>query len=256
MCCPEAAWRYSDADGTSAETQYGDEIAVEMPCEPVEEVLLDVVYLHDVTGSMGDEMAQLQFTTERVMDMLEDEYGQAPGQSPEMIRVGGVLYRDRGDEFITKVIDFDTPRRFSSAFQRFGADGGGDTPESVNAGLDDALQMAWRDDAIKVIVLVGDAEPHDYRDDPWDRYLALSEIAVGAGVRIHTVSASGMGHRGEVVWREMALVTGGQFVFLTYEGSGSGEPGDETSHHVEGYNVSDLGSIVFSLLKQEVENQR
>jgi len=39
-------------------------------------------------------------------------------------------------------------------------------------------------------------------------------------------------------------------------GDGSGEPGDETSHHVEGYNVSDLGSIVFSLLKQEIQNQR
>ena len=103
---------------------------------------------------------------------------------------------------------------------------------------------------------MGDAPPHDYADDRWNRYLALSEVAAGAGVRIHTVSASGMGDRGEVAWREMALVTGGQFVFLTYEGGGSGEPGDETSHHVQGYNVSDLGSIVFSLLKQEVESQR
>ena len=74
--CPEAVWGQSDADGRPAEARYGDEITVEMPCEPVEEVLLDVVYLHDVTGSTGDEMAQLQFTTERVMDMLEDEYGQ------------------------------------------------------------------------------------------------------------------------------------------------------------------------------------
>jgi len=61
---------------------------------------------------------------------------------------------------------------------------------------------------------------------------------------------------GVAAWREMPLVTGGQFVFLTYGGAESGEPGDDTSHHVEGYNVSDLGSIVFSLLKQEVENQR
>ena len=65
-----------------------------------------------------------------------------------------------------------------------------------------------------------------------------------------------MGDRGELAWREMALVTGGQFVLLTDGGNGSDKPRTETSHHVEGYNVSDLDSIVFSLLKQEVENQR
>jgi hypothetical protein len=44
-------------------------------------------------------------------------------------------------------------------------------------------------------------------------------------------------------------------VFLTYEGAAESEPGGETTRHVEGYNVDDLGSIVFSLLKQEIENQ-
>ncbi len=250
--CPEAGFAQGGSDALPEQGQYGEEITVEMGCRRPREVLLDVVYLHDVTGSMHDEMAQLQATTERVMAMLEETYGQSQG----MIRVGGVLYRDRGDAFVTEVIGFDRPRGFSERFRQFRADGGGDKPESVNAGLEEALWMDWRDEAIKVIVLVGDAAPHDYRDDPWERYLNLSQRAAEQGIRLHTISASGMRDRGELAWREMAVVTGGKFVFLTYESGAEAEPGGETTRHVEGYNVDDLGSIVFSLLKQEIENQR
>lgn len=251
--CPDGSfWQEGEAEPLPEQGYYGEELTVELGCERLAPVLLDVVYLHDVTGSMQDEMSQLQATTEQVMAMLEEEYG----QSPRMIRVGGVLYRDRGDAFVTRVIDFDTPGGFSQRFQQFYANGGGDKPESVNAGLEDALRMGWRDDAIKVIVLVGDAAPHDYQDDPWDRYLNLSREAARQGVRLHAISASGMRDRGEVAWREMAVFTGGKFVFLTYESASESEPGGETTRHVEGYNVDDLGSIVFSLLKQEIENQR
>jgi hypothetical protein len=34
-----------------------------------------------------------------------------------------------------------------------------------------------------------------------------------------------MRDRGEVAWREMAVITGGQFVFLTYESAAEGENG-------------------------------
>jgi hypothetical protein len=60
---------------------------------------------------------------------------------------------------------------------------------------------------ILIIVSVVDAPPHGYAGDRWNRYLELSEVAAGAGVRIHRVSASGMGDRGELAWREMTLVT-------------------------------------------------
>jgi hypothetical protein len=53
------------------------------------------------------------------------------------------------------------------------------------------LQMAWREDAIKVIVLLGDAEPHDYRDDPWDRY----PRAVGGGGRWRRTDPHDIGKR-------------------------------------------------------------
>jgi len=40
------------------------------------------------------------------------------------------------------------------------ADGGGDGPEAVTAALADALNMKWREDATKMIVLITDAPPH------------------------------------------------------------------------------------------------
>jgi hypothetical protein len=249
--CPQGPQAGEAAEAQTV-TLTGEEAAVELRCARPRAVTLDVVFLHDVTGSMSDEMAQLRLTTEGVMAKL----GEAYGQSPAMIRVGGVLYRDRGDDFVTRRIDFASPDGFIDHFRQYGANGGGDTPESVNAGLDEALRMDWRADAIKVVILIGDAAPHGYWDDPWDRYLDLIQGAVQQGVRLHAISASGMDDRGEVAWREMAAFSGGKYVFLTYESEAESQPGSETRRHVEdGYNVSDLGSIIFSLLKQEIETQ-
>ncbi len=249
--CPQGRQAAEETQSQTV-TLTGEETAVELRCARPQAVTLDVVFLHDVTGSMSDEMAQLRLTTEGVMAKLAEAYG----QSPAMIRVGGVLYRDRGDDFVTRRIDFASPDGFIDHFRQYGANGGGDTPESVNAGLDEALRMDWRADAVKVVILIGDAAPHGYWDDPWDRYLDLIQRGVQQGVRLHAISASGMDDRGEVAWREMAAFSGGKYVFLTYESDAESQPGSETRRHVEdGYNVSDLGSIIFSLLKQEIETQ-
>lgn len=38
--------------------------------------------------------------------------------------------------------------------------GGGDGPEAQAAAMDKALRMPWREDAMKVVVLITDAPPH------------------------------------------------------------------------------------------------
>ena len=40
------------------------------------------------------------------------------------------------------------------------ASGGGDGPEAVTAALADALNMEWRQNASKMVVLIADAPPH------------------------------------------------------------------------------------------------
>jgi hypothetical protein len=40
------------------------------------------------------------------------------------------------------------------------ASGGGDGPEAVTAALFEALNMEWREEASKMVVLIADAPPH------------------------------------------------------------------------------------------------
>src|SRR5439155_871771 len=83
--------------------------------------------------------------------------------------VGLVAYRDRGDAYITKVIDLtDDLDEVHKQLMGFKAEGGGDEPESVNQALDDAVhKVKWSTGkkTLRIIFLVGDAAPHmDYKD--------------------------------------------------------------------------------------------
>ena len=40
------------------------------------------------------------------------------------------------------------------------ADGGGDGPEAVADALNDAFNLSWRSDAVKICILISDAPPH------------------------------------------------------------------------------------------------
>src|SRR5690606_17566355 len=88
------------------------------------------------------------------------------------VRYGLVSYRDRGDAYVTRVTDFtDSVTEFQENLLRVVAAGGGDYPESLNEGLDMALNaVEWRTgDTIRLVFLVADAPPHvDYQDDAED----------------------------------------------------------------------------------------
>ena len=75
----------------------------------------------------------------------------------------------------------------------FQAGGGGDTPESVNQALYDAVhQMSWSQDdqAYQVIFLVGDAPPHmDYNEA---QYPAIVKDALDKGIVINTIQCGEM----------------------------------------------------------------
>lgn len=47
-----------------------------------------------------------------------------------------------------------------SYLQGLQAYGGGDGPEAQTAALDQALRADWRNDAVKIVVLITDAPPH------------------------------------------------------------------------------------------------
>jgi hypothetical protein len=214
-----------------------------------EPAALDVLFLIDATGSMSDEIQKLQESIQSIATRID----RLPSK-PE-VRFAMTIYRDRGDLFVSRTYDF-TPdvKQFSAALDEVRADGGGDTPESLNEALHQAVFLPeWRgEDAVQLIFLVADAAPHlDYDQD--DDYAADMQTAAERGIKIFSVASSGLDDQGEYIFRQIAQFTQGRFIFLTY-GPG-GAPGDSTTHHVEDYSVQNLDDLVVRLVEEELAHQ-
>jgi len=183
---------------------------------------------------------------------MSQQIGRLPGQ-PDVC-YGLVAYRDKGDAFLTRTADFtDNLGAFQSALGRLQAGGGGDTPEALNEALAETVHgLAWRRDAVRLVVLVADAPPHlDYGGPQYDRDM---QAALAKGIKLFPVGASGLDPSGEYVFRQLAQYTAGRFVFLTYRDGAdpSSGPGSETVHDVRQYSVQTLDKLVVRLVGEEV----
>jgi hypothetical protein len=115
---------------------------------------VDLAIVLDCTASMSGEIASAQAGIDEMMLFV--------GDMVSSLRVGVVAYRDRRDEFETKLFEFTSD--IAAARQQIwtlAAEGGGDSPEAVFPALKAALlQLSWRPVSSKVLVVVGDAPPH------------------------------------------------------------------------------------------------
>ncbi len=219
---------------------------------------LDVLFLLDTTGSMGDELAQLQNNILGISAQIDALRVDA--------RYGLVTYRDRGDAYVTRLYDF-TPdvAAFQASLRSERADGGGDEPESLNEALHNAVHnVSWRgDDSVKLVFLVADAPPHlDYPQD-YD-YAQEMLIAAQRGIKIHPIASSSLSPIGEYIFRQIAQATLGHFIFLTYQQGVAGVPGDsrpdlhvgEAANPAAGqqgdYTVERLDELVLRLITDEL----
>lgn len=172
---------------------------------------LDLVFVMDVTGSMRHELADIRANLVGILRTLNK-------LSPTL-QVGFVAFKDRGDEFLTKVFpmrptsnaNLEQMQRFVESFT---ADGGGDDPEPVGAALRDAVAMPWRDGVRGRIVVIGDAPP---RQEDWARDLALAKDFSATGGGKHAarrISAifTGSNPPGEDFYRRIAEAGGGDFM--------------------------------------------
>lgn len=115
---------------------------------------LDICIVFDSTGSMGKEINQVKNRIERIGNTL---FKLIP-----RTRISVCTYRDNGDEFVVKGEPLtDKLGKVVSFLSGISAGGGGDDPESVDAGLAWAInQNSWRRSARKVVLVFGDAPPH------------------------------------------------------------------------------------------------
>jgi len=121
---------------------------------------LDIVFVIDGTASMGDVIALVR---RDLAKLVETVGGMVP-----VARIGFVVYRDRGDEVPVEIAPLTASRTKLAAFLAgIRAEGGGDWPESLNLGLEAAVErMAWRPDAKRILVFVASSPPHDDERTP------------------------------------------------------------------------------------------
>jgi hypothetical protein len=130
------------------------------------------------------------------------------GHPTPSVRFGLVAYRDRDEEYVTQLYGFDPQvERMTEALGAIEAQGGGDTPEHVVAGLRRAVEdLDWDPQAkVKFLFLVGDAEPHlDYGEESDIEPVLAAATAKGIVIG-SLVYGEEMSEPGHAFWR---LVTG------------------------------------------------
>ncbi|MGC4116525.1 MAG: vWA domain-containing protein [Myxococcales bacterium] len=207
-------------------------------------IQLDVLFALDTTGSMSDEIDRIKATLLTVTDRLR-------GLTQKLdLRYGAVLFRDLGDDYVTRPIAFTSDvRTFMQTLQKVEAGGGGDEPESVNRALAEAVAAKWRPGAAKVVFLIGDAPPHmDYEGDVG--YGQTMKAALAKGIRVHSIAASGLSALGTLVWRQVAQYTRGKFVFIEY---GSAQA-TAAAHGVTGnFKSNNLDDILYQQIRDELK---
>ncbi len=176
---------------------------------------VEAVFVLDTTGSMG---GLIEAAKEKIWS-IASTLAQAQ-QAPE-ISIGLVAYRDRGDAYVTQVVDLN--RDLDSMYAKLmdlAAGGGGDGPEAVNEALEAAIErVSWSQDpgTYKVVFLVGDAPPHmDYQDDV--KYPEVVAAAAAKGIIVNTIQC---GSRSETVapWQHFAALGGGRYFPVEQAGS-------------------------------------
>lgn len=247
------------AESNLDRTDIGGAVTVELPIEQDSaNPKLDVMFLIDSTGSMADEIAQLQDNILAISTQIDA----LPGNVD--VRYGLVTYRDRTDEYVTRVYDFtDDVIQFQANLNTVEAGGGGDYPESLNQGLEESLNVvSWRgSDTVKLVFLVADAPPQlNYRDDV--NYTLSMQEALGRGIKIHPIASSGLQPEGEYILRQIGQFTMGHFIFLTYEDGTPGTAGEERpelevgspedAQGIGDYSVEELDELVLRLITDEL----
>ena len=176
--------------------------------------VVEVAFVIDTTGSMTDLIegakAKIWYIAEKMVS----------GKPTPQVKMALVAFRDKGDEYVTKVFDLtDNIDKVYEDLMGFEAKGGGDTPENVNLALYEAVhKLSWSKDqkALRIIYLVGDSPPHtDYKDV--QEYAKTAEEAVRNGIYINTILC-GANQDTKKIWLEIADAAEGSFIAVAQSG--------------------------------------
>lgn len=207
---------------------------------------LDLMFILDATGSMGDELSYLTAELRNIVALIGDKYPQLK------IRYGLVVYRDIGDEYIVRSSVFTSSvSEMEQLLLQQQASGGGDYPEAMEQALEQALAAPWYSgNTARVAFLLADAPPHD---ENLSRVFDLTHTAREKGIHIHTIAASGVADTAEYLMRSISVLTQSRYLFLTDD---SGVGNSHSTPNVPCYQVTKLNALITRVIDSELAGQR
>jgi hypothetical protein len=229
------------------EMNQDEPIVVELGSDQNSSNILDLMFVVDTTGSMGDE---LEYLAEELKDVIQRV--KRSNDNNLNIRLSTNFYRDQGDDYVTRSFDFtsDVDRAIKQINDQSAA-GGGDYEEAVEEALEDAIQdHQWSLQAkARLLFLVLDAPPH-HTEHIIDKLQDVTAAAAEQGIRIIPVASSGVDKDTEFLMRFMSITTGGTYVFLTND-SGIGNAHIEPT--IGQYEVEMLNDLLVRVVNEYVE---
>lgn len=207
---------------------------------------IEISFVVDATGSMGDE---LEFLKTELLDVISKIKKENPNS---MVLTSSVFYRDEGDDYVTRVSNFTNDNNTTVNFIRNqSAGGGGDTPEAVHSALDKAVnELQWSSNAkTRIMFLVLDAPPH-HNNSVIGSIQASILKATEKGIKIIPITASGIDKETEFLMRFLSISTNGTYVFIT-DDSGIGNSHLQAS--VGDFQVEYLNNLMIRLINKYAE---
>lgn len=218
---------------------------VDCPVEWTASDKVDLLFMVDATGSMGDEM---DFLKEDLMDVLDQVKSQ---RSDKEFRTASLFYRDEGDDYVVKHSDFTKNHEETINYiKKQRAQGGGDYPEAVHTAMENLVQLPWAASAhARIAFLFLDAPAH-YSQEVLESLHASVRSCAKQGIKLIPVAASGVDKSTEFMLRYFAMCTCGTYVFLT-DDSGVGNAHLKPS--VGEYQIQSLNSLLKNLILEYTE---
>ncbi|MCR4428585.1 MAG: S-layer homology domain-containing protein [Caldiserica bacterium] len=188
---------------------------------------IDLVFCIDTTGSMADDIDEVKDQARMIINTLASQTSD--------FRIGVIGFKDIGSSPPDEPIFQDFPFTSNvdtiiSNINALTADGGGDDPEAVYEALlramDNVTLGQWRNGVGKIIILMGDAPPHERgevsQDGTHTYQYTVSDVATVAQnldpVHIFPVLTGGASDQARESFKQIATLTGGQ-VFEAEEAS-------------------------------------
>jgi hypothetical protein len=158
---------------------------------------LDLIFTIDTTGSMWDDIASVKASASDIVNALETSGADFRAAVVEYRDFPVYPYGDRGDVPYRAVLPFSSnAQAIKGAINSLAAGGGADWQESVYSALVRSIFTeglgSWRDGVEKIVLVIGDAPPHD--PEPFTGYTSDTVVTAAFSVdpaRVYSIVIGG-----------------------------------------------------------------